>query len=153
MSDIPPDDFDVEFDLRTDPPNIIYRIKRLYESDSDESDTDDDSVVFIPAPVVVALEPDVVFIPAPVVVALEPQADVVFVPAPEVIAAPPVPAAIAEHMCSVCHNFTERIFMLVPCGHACLCADCALVLNQRQSTSCPICRLEFEGVFPVYFSS
>jgi hypothetical protein len=40
--------------------------------------------------------------------------------------------------CPVCLD-EERAIVIVPCGHYCLCSDCAFML-QKSTGKCPICR-------------
>ncbi len=41
--------------------------------------------------------------------------------------------------CKVCMA-TRREVLLVPCGHFCMCRECAIQLTSRFNGSCPICR-------------
>jgi len=51
--------------------------------------------------------------------------------------------------CSICLEDVERIYMCVPCGHACVCQTCSkgLVGCER---GCPICREEVQQVNVIY---
>lgn len=42
--------------------------------------------------------------------------------------------------CCICHEGKSRheLFALVPCGHRCVCAECAPLMVQK---SCPVCRI------------
>ena len=44
-----------------------------------------------------------------------------------------------EHLCAICID-APRTHVLVPCGHKCVCGDCAALSVQRGA--CPICRAE-----------
>ena len=47
---------------------------------------------------------------------------------------------VDNSMCCICHEGKSRheLFVLVPCGHRCVCSGCApLMANQP----CPVCRL------------
>ena len=53
--------------------------------------------------------------------------------------------------CSVCLN--EKIEVIIqPCGHACICRDCANILMQSVERKCPICRHSIKKIQNVYLS-
>ena len=66
-------------------------------------------------------------------------------PRPEPADEPP-PPAIPE--CVICTDAVAD-HVLVPCGHKCVCPDCAELLN-IQSQPCPICRAEIRSAIKVY---
>lgn len=51
--------------------------------------------------------------------------------------------------CCVCHDAPSGI-SLEPCGHICLCAQCAEDLVLRDFKTCPLCRATFGGYLHVY---
>ena len=52
--------------------------------------------------------------------------------------------------CVVCLG-AEREVILLPCGHVCVCADCADTLLS-QGHHCPVCRATIASVMPAYVS-
>jgi len=50
--------------------------------------------------------------------------------------------------CVVCLDRPKQV-VLVPCGHVCVCTDCAPQLNSRHE--CPICRQHFTAQHRVFF--
>ena len=67
--------------------------------------------------------------------------------ATEAAAAEDANAAAAEdrNQCPICLN-NEITHICVPCGHFCLCTDCAKIIKHR----CPICRVDLENIIRVY---
>ena len=51
----------------------------------------------------------------------------------------------ADSLCVVCLS-AKRSFVLLPCGHLCVCAACTPSLK----ASCPMCRGPIEAVHKVY---
>jgi hypothetical protein len=53
--------------------------------------------------------------------------------------------------CVVCHN-AASIRAVVPCGHQCLCDDCAVTLSGLGESSrlCPLCRTPLESTLKIY---
>lgn len=45
----------------------------------------------------------------------------------------------ADHKCVVCLSNPKEI-IVIPCGHVCLCEDCATKINDL----CPVCRQSIE---------
>lgn len=63
---------------------------------------------------------------------------------------PPPPADPASATeCIVCYD-GPRHFIFIPCGHKCVCGVCADRIRQGQARVCPLCRLQFSGVFRVF---
>ena len=53
--------------------------------------------------------------------------------------------------CSVC--LIEKVEVIIqPCGHACICRDCANILMQNVERKCPICRHSIKKIQNVYLS-
>ena len=42
-------------------------------------------------------------------------------------------------MCEVCQDF-RRTHAFVPCGHKCVCRNCAANIARREDAACPMCR-------------
>ena len=60
-------------------------------------------------------------------------------------------AEVADSLsCVVCLG-AEREVILLPCGHVCVCADCADILITAGHT-CPVCRANIDTVLPAYVS-
>ena len=60
-------------------------------------------------------------------------------------------AEVADSLsCVVCLG-AEREVILLPCGHVCVCADCADILITAGHT-CPVCRASIDTVLPAYVS-
>jgi len=62
-----------------------------------------------------------------------------------------IPASIADvnRECEVCFDRVKDT-LLAPCGHVCLCYDCAsLVKTQKQI--CPLCRTPIQNIYRAYF--
>ena len=53
--------------------------------------------------------------------------------------------------CSICLNETVAV-IIQPCGHACLCKDCAKKLIENYAQRCPICRNKIRRIQNVYMS-
>ena len=54
-------------------------------------------------------------------------------------------------LCSVC--LTEKVEVIIqPCGHVCVCRDCAAVLIENIEKKCPICRRTIQKTQNVYLS-
>jgi hypothetical protein len=71
-------------------------------------------------------------------------------PTAVVDAAPVKPESLT---CVVCTNFRVGV-TLGPCGHTCVCRDCAKTLQHRNDPCCfpcPICRASVESWLPAYF--
>ena len=56
-----------------------------------------------------------------------------------------------ENKCSVCLGDVRQV-ALQPCGHVCLCKDCAKVISSQQDKKCPICRQKIRKFQNFYFS-
>jgi len=54
-----------------------------------------------------------------------------------------------DKLCVVCLE-TVRNTLIAPCGHVCLCFECADIVKSKQS--CPMCRGPIEMVYKVYYS-
>lgn len=52
-----------------------------------------------------------------------------------------------EQRCVVCVTNPKEVIVL-PCGHVCLCEDCALQIK----TTCPVCRGDIKTKAPAYYS-
>ena len=52
-----------------------------------------------------------------------------------------------EKTCVVCMD-KQADYVIVPCGHLCICADCIRQVNNK----CPICRITFSNHYRVYIS-
>ena len=53
--------------------------------------------------------------------------------------------------CSVC--LMEKVEIIIqPCGHVCLCRDCANCLMLKDPKRCPICRRGIQKIQNVYLS-
>ena len=55
-----------------------------------------------------------------------------------------------ENKCSVCLGDIRQV-ALQPCGHLCLCRDCAKIIASQQDRKCPICRQKikkFQNIYP-----
>jgi hypothetical protein len=53
----------------------------------------------------------------------------------------------SQNLCVVCLS-EKRKFLCVPCGHLCLCNDCAELL--QNSKKCPLCRQAIHHLQRVY---
>jgi len=51
--------------------------------------------------------------------------------------------------CSICFS-EKKCCAFIPCGHLCVCQDCAEIIEQKTSPTCPICREKVESHFRVY---
>jgi hypothetical protein len=58
-------------------------------------------------------------------------------------------AVATNAMCVICVS-EQRELMCKPCNHLCLCRGCARDMNQRNFTSCPICRKNVTSLEVVY---
>jgi len=54
-------------------------------------------------------------------------------------------------LCKLCHQ-RQCTFCVVPCGHRCLCKECADMLQQNKGSKCPVCRMVCQFVMRVYDS-
>ena len=97
---------------------------------------------------------------------LRADTDAVSEPEPEL--APEVPACVAEaeaeleelrasefefkDLCVVCMD-AKKEYAVLPCGHVCLCAQCAEAVRCTQTPRCPMCQVPMvgEGVMKLYF--
>lgn len=55
-----------------------------------------------------------------------------------------------EHTCVICMD-KEVSFVMVPCGHFCVCGDCAKCLKTKEVKVCPVCRHKIKIVQRVYY--
>jgi len=54
-----------------------------------------------------------------------------------------------DNKCSVCLGDVRQV-ALQPCGHVCLCKECARTISAQQDRKCPVCRqkvTKFENVY------
>ena len=51
--------------------------------------------------------------------------------------------------CNVCMD-AETTHAFVPCGHYCVCGECARTLTSRKDAECPICRQAVTGYMRIY---
>lgn len=52
--------------------------------------------------------------------------------------------------CVVCHD-QKADRAVIPCGHLCLCDDCAnSIMNSSRSKSCPLCRGQLQSTLKIY---
>lgn len=56
---------------------------------------------------------------------------------------------IRNKECAVCFN-ERKCCAFVPCGHLCVCKDCADVIQRQTSPTCPMCRKPITSHFRVY---
>ena len=57
----------------------------------------------------------------------------------------------SKSACSVC--LTEIVEVVIqPCGHVCVCKDCANKLMENPVKNCPICRNKIKRIQNVYLS-
>ena len=68
-----------------------------------------------------------------------------------------IPGPSAQHMtkleeCCVCLNEfpVSQLWAIVPCGHRCVCENCARNLKERNVITCPICRSPFEKAIRIF---
>jgi hypothetical protein len=67
------------------------------------------------------------------------------------------PAAPAPHpdaeetMCVVCFDAPKE-YIIVPCGHICVCARCAEQLTKTRTPMCPVCRGPIRETMKVFCS-
>jgi len=52
-------------------------------------------------------------------------------------------------LCTFCLERSVAIILL-PCGHACLCKECAKLLGTKTLVNCPICRVPITHYHDVY---
>ena len=74
--------------------------------------------------------------------------------APANVAAPPQnvdapPAIENEHECVVCLG-SPSTCAFVPCGHQCVCEDCARAVSASAIRACPMCRGDIERFVRVF---
>jgi len=62
-----------------------------------------------------------------------------------------IPSSIADvnRECEVCFDLVKDT-LLAPCGHICMCYDCAVVVK-TQKKICPICRTPILSIYRAYF--
>jgi hypothetical protein len=60
-------------------------------------------------------------------------------------------AADEENMCVVCMD-APKDYLIVPCGHQCVCASCAEQLTKTRTPTCPVCREPIQQTVKVFCS-
>ncbi len=55
-----------------------------------------------------------------------------------------------EHTCVVCMD-KEVNHVMVPCGHLCVCGECAKQLKSQKLSACPVCRRKPKIVQRVFY--
>jgi hypothetical protein len=102
-----------------------------------------------PPPLAAAMQPSAA--PAPAPPALQPA--VTLQPAVAPAPAPPPPPPL-EKECCICFTPTlvTELRLLLPCGHRCLCEQCAGVLMAKPAATrkCPLCDEAVTGVMRVF---
>jgi hypothetical protein len=56
-----------------------------------------------------------------------------------------------ETQCVVCFD-APKDHLIVPCGHMCVCAECAEQLNKTITPTCPVCREPIQQTVKVFCS-
>ena len=56
-----------------------------------------------------------------------------------------------DNKCCVCLGDVRQV-ALEPCGHLCLCTDCAKIISRQQEKNCPICRRKIRKFQNIYSS-
>jgi uncharacterized membrane-anchored protein len=59
--------------------------------------------------------------------------------------------ATSKGSCSVCLVEAAEV-VIQPCGHVCICRDCANTLMEHIDNKCPICRSKIKRIQNVYLS-
>lgn len=57
-----------------------------------------------------------------------------------------------DSLCLICLSNQKRCIVM-PCGHLCVCKDCALTLAQQPGAQCPICRNRVSTFVPLNLDS
>ena len=57
----------------------------------------------------------------------------------------------AERTCVICLG-NEPTHAIIPCGHRCLCSDCATSVSRKGGGKCPICRANIHTIFKIFDS-
>ena len=57
-------------------------------------------------------------------------------------------ASAEDNLCVVCLA-EDRTHAVIPCGHRCLCTQCALTIGSG-STTCPLCQSRFDSVVQIF---
>jgi hypothetical protein len=52
-------------------------------------------------------------------------------------------------LCVICQDKPIE-YVVLSCGHYCLCGDCAKILQQTKKKQCPLCRLVFSKLQRVF---
>ena len=60
-----------------------------------------------------------------------------------------VKRAASDDSCSICLS-AAKTHLLTPCGHKCMCEQCAGGYMYRAGSQCPICRGRVQSVMRVY---
>ena len=56
-----------------------------------------------------------------------------------------------DNRCNVCMADTREV-VVQPCGHVCLCRNCALKIMSDFDRKCPICRRKIKKIQNIYMS-
>lgn len=57
----------------------------------------------------------------------------------------------SKDVCVICQH-EEVSMVIVPCGHACLCAACSLSVMDN-TKQCPLCRAAIREIIKIYFGN
>mmetsp|Transcript_42466 Transcript_42466/g.76082 ORF Transcript_42466/g.76082 Transcript_42466/m.76082 type:complete len:228 (+) Transcript_42466:2-685(+) len=60
------------------------------------------------------------------------------------------PPGADQRLCVVCLDATQT-HAFVPCGHRCVCAECANKVFNQVSATCPICRTAVDQLLRIFF--
>lgn len=83
---------------------------------------------------------------APAPVELEATTPAEVTAAPAGVAVAPVSNNVTHRTCSVC-LIQDATRAFVPCGHFCVCSECA---NRLRDDRCPLCRQEFTEIVTIF---
>jgi hypothetical protein len=64
--------------------------------------------------------------------------------------APTAAPTADERLCVVCMDMSVT-HAAAPCGHVCLCGDCALLVKNSKKPTCPTCRAEIALIMKLFF--
>jgi hypothetical protein len=67
------------------------------------------------------------------------------------VAAPTSQPDAEETMCVVCFDAPKE-YAIVPCGHQCVCEECAEQLTKTRTPMCPVCRGPIRETMKVFCS-
>jgi len=54
-----------------------------------------------------------------------------------------------EKLCKICFANPENI-TLIPCGHVCMCSECAKIILAKPNAQCPICKATIQQTMRIY---